>query len=100
MTTLKQPRPHLYCGVFRGGHHDAEHRVEDDPGDGAAVAAEGVLLWRARDPLFGVPFLSDRTAQGDLLLGLVQLGLQLHHLRPHTQHVSTVTPLGSFDSTR
>ena len=67
-------------GVLGGRDHDAEHGVEDDAGDRAAVAAQGVFLGRAWDPLFGVPLLSDGPTQGDLLLRLVQLRLQLHDL--------------------
>lgn len=53
-----EPKKHLYSGVLWGGDHEAEHRVEDDACDRASVAAEGVLLRRAWDPLFGVSFLS------------------------------------------
>lgn len=53
-----ESKKHLYSGVLWGGDHEAEHRVEDDACDRASVAAEGVLLRRAWDPLFGISFLS------------------------------------------
>lgn len=79
MTQYMQ-EPNLYCCVLGGRHHDAEDGVEDDAGHWAAVAAQGVPLRGARDPLFGVPLLCDGSAQCDLLLGLVQFGFQFHHL--------------------
>ena len=67
-------------GVFRGRDHDREDWVEDDTRDGRAMATQGVSLRGAGDPLLGIPLLGHRTPVSHLLLGLVQLRLQLHDL--------------------
>lgn len=72
--------PHLESGVLAGRDHEAEHRVEDDLGDGRPVAREAVLLGRPRDPLAGGALPSGGRALNELLLRLGQLRLQLHHL--------------------
>jgi len=81
-------------GVLRSRDHDGEDGVEDDACDGRAVPTQGVSLGRARDPLLGVPLLAHGAPVGHLLLGLVQLGLQLHHLHS-TRHWASVHTLHS-----
>ena len=60
--------------------------MEHDLGDGAAVAAQPVLLGRPRDPLGRAALLAGRAAAVELALRLRQLRLQVHHL--HTSHRS------------
>ena len=67
-------------GVLAGGHHDGEGGVEDDTGDGTAMAHQGVLLWGAWDPLPRTASLTVRSPCVELSLRLRQLRLQVHHL--------------------
>lgn len=72
---------YLDGGVLGGCDHDGEDGVEDDTRDGSTVAAQGVSLRGAGDPLLGVPLLTHRASVRHLLLRLIQLRLQLHDLR-------------------
>lgn len=67
-------------GILRGCDHDGEDGVEDDTCDRRAVSTQGVPLRGPRDPLFWIPLLPHWPTVSHLLLGLIQLGLKLHHL--------------------
>lgn len=71
---------HLDGSILRGCDHDIEHGVEDDPCDWSTVPTQGVSLWWTGDPLLRVPLLTHRSSISHVLLHLIQLRLQLHHL--------------------
>lgn len=72
---------YLDSGILGSCDHDREDRVEYDTRDWSAVPAQGVSLWGAGDPLLGVSLLTHRSSVCHLLFSLIQLRLQLHHLR-------------------
>lgn len=72
---------HLNGSILGGCDHDREDGVEYDACDRSTVPTQGISLWRAGDPFFGVSLLTHRSSMCHLLLCFIQLWLQLHHLQ-------------------